>query len=185
MPLTVRPAHPHDLPHLLRLNQRAVPNVNSLSPIAFADLLATAEACLVVTGTEDGAHPAGFLLGLGPGLGYASENYRWFDAEYDDFFYIDRVVVAESVRGQGVGSALYGAAALLARGRGSSRLCCEVNLEPPNPGSLRFHERLGFTRVGEQSTEGGSKQVVLLVKSVPAAPPIEVPTTLRVRGERG
>jgi predicted GNAT superfamily acetyltransferase len=28
-------------------------------------------------------------------------------------------------------------------------LCCEVNVEPPNPGSLRFHERIGFAEVGQ------------------------------------
>jgi predicted GNAT superfamily acetyltransferase len=34
-----------------------------------------------------------------------------------------------------------------------SLLCCEVNLEPPNPGSLRFHHRIGFTEVGQHSPQ--------------------------------
>jgi len=36
-------------------------------------------------------------------------------------------------------------------------LCCEVNEEPPNPGSMRFHERFGFKPVSGQQTEGGKK----------------------------
>ena len=28
---------------------------------------------------------------------------------------------------------------------------CEVNTMPPNPGSMRFHERLGFSQVGTQT----------------------------------
>jgi predicted GNAT superfamily acetyltransferase len=39
---------------------------------------------------------------------------------------------------------------------------CEVNLDPPNPESLAFHARLGFARVGEQETKGGSVTVALL-----------------------
>jgi predicted GNAT superfamily acetyltransferase len=42
-------------------------------------------------------------------------------------------------------------------------LCCEVNLEPPNPGSLRFHQSIGFVEVGRLGT-ADTKMVQLLVK---------------------
>lgn len=42
----------------------------------------------------------------------------------------------------------------------------EVNLDPPKPGSLAFHRRLGFASVGEQATTGGSVTVTLLAASV-------------------
>ena len=45
-------------------------------------------------------------------------------------------------------------------------MTCEVNLEPPNPESLAFHDRLGFGRVGEQATKGGSVVVALLSRDV-------------------
>lgn len=45
-------------------------------------------------------------------------------------------------------------------------LTCEVNLEPPNPHSLAFHHRLGFTQVGEQVTTRGTVRVALLVRPV-------------------
>ncbi|MHB1091087.1 MAG: hypothetical protein ACYC06_04325 [Ilumatobacteraceae bacterium] len=34
-------------------------------------------------------------------------------------------------------------------------LTCEVNLQPPNPDSLRFHQRLGFGEVGQQESKPG------------------------------
>jgi predicted GNAT superfamily acetyltransferase len=43
---------------------------------------------------------------------------------------------------------------------------CEVNLDPPNPRSLAFHERLGFREVGRQATKGGAFTVVLLAAAV-------------------
>jgi predicted GNAT superfamily acetyltransferase len=33
---------------------------------------------------------------------------------------------------------------------------------PPNPGSLAFHERLGFKQVGVRQEEGGAKAVALM-----------------------
>ena len=34
-------------------------------------------------------------------------------------------------------------------------LALEVNADPPNEGSLRFHARLGFVEVGQQDTPYG------------------------------
>ena len=47
-----------------------------------------------------------------------------------------------------------------------SLLCCEVNLEPPNPGSLRFHQRIGFTEVGQSIPEYANYRVSYLSKSI-------------------
>ena len=47
-----------------------------------------------------------------------------------------------------------------------SMLCCEVNLEPPNPGSLRFHHRIGFTEVGQSIPEYANYRVSYLSKSL-------------------
>jgi uncharacterized protein len=38
-----------------------------------------------------------------------------------------------------------------------------VNLEPPNPGSLRFHQSIGFVEVGRLGT-ADTKMVQLLAK---------------------
>jgi hypothetical protein len=43
-------------------------------------------------------------------------------------------------------------------------LTCEVNLEPENPPSLKFHDRQDFQEVGTLRTETGTKLVSLRLK---------------------
>ena len=66
---------------------------------------------------------------------------------------------------------LYGAVFHAAKTARAERVCCEVNLEPPNPGSVRFHEQLGFRGIGEQSTEKGQKRVLLMEKRIQSEVP--------------
>jgi hypothetical protein len=93
---------------------------------------------------------------------YDSPNFEYFKNRYADFAYVDRVFVSEPYRGRGVASSLYRDLVDELQG-GTSRVTCEVNLIPPNPGSIAFHERLGFRQVDEQDTEGGHKRVSLMV----------------------
>ena len=106
------------------------------------------------------ARLAGFMIGLRPGTAYQSLNYRWFCEHYDDFAYVDRVVVADWAQRRGVAEALY-------RGFAMSQtdvdiLTCEVNIRPANDGSMRFHQRMGFRQVGTQEVDNGEKEVALL-----------------------
>ena len=39
---------------------------------------------------------------------------------------------------------------------GYDSILCEVNIMPPNPGSIRFHKRFDFKECGSQFTEGGT-----------------------------
>ena len=101
---------------------------------------------------------AGFCLTMAPGADYESLNYQWFSSRYEEFTYLDRIVVSSASRNEGLGAALY--AELELRIAGTPRwLLCEVNVKPLNEGSLRFHRRIGFTEVGQQDTEGGTKRV--------------------------
>jgi predicted GNAT superfamily acetyltransferase len=114
---------------------------------------------------EDG-RVVGFLLAVGPGQPYESLNYRWFATRHDDFLYIDRVVVGGAHQRSGVGAALYDDVAAFAAAHGYRRLVCEVNIEPPNPGSDAFHARRGFVEVGTQWVADGTKRVALLELAV-------------------
>lgn len=154
--LEIRPSQPGDLPHLLRLNNAAVPAVNELTAEALLDLLNSALTCVVAA--QDG-EPRGFLLCVADGTGYESRNYQWLSKRFSNFAYTDRICVDETLRGQKIGDALY--AALFKHLEGSDRcFVCEVNERPPNPGSLRFHKRLGFDEVGR--ADNGEKAVVYL-----------------------
>ncbi|MCB9745183.1 MAG: GNAT family N-acetyltransferase [Alphaproteobacteria bacterium] len=156
--LRIRVATPRDLPRVLELNAAAVPATSEISLAELEALAGWAFRLSVAVDAED--RPQGFLLTLGSGQPYQSLNYQWFSARYTRFAYMDRVVVDAAWRSRGVGGALY--ADLDAHAEPGLPFLCEVNLKPPNPASLRFHERLGFRPVGEQDTEGGKKRVVML-----------------------
>jgi predicted GNAT superfamily acetyltransferase len=151
----LRDALSDDLPEVLALNQKALPHVNSVALKDMQRFLEQAAYFKVIGSLK------GFLIALRPGLDYASDNYRWFSNNFDDFFYIDRIVIAEDARGRGLGSQLYKDLISTARSC-APRLTCEVNSQPPNPQSMAFHTGFGFASVGSQRTEGGTKEVSLL-----------------------
>lgn len=152
-----------DIPRLVELNDAASPAVPITSEAEMAELLGAAGFTLAVRADET---LIGFVIGMRAGAAYASENYRFFDARSSDFLYVDRIVIDDPQRGAGIGRALYEAVFELARNEALREVTCEVNLDPPNPGSLAFHARLGFERIGEQETKGGSVTVALLAATV-------------------
>lgn len=156
----IRPVVGADLATILALNQQAVPAVSPLDGDALAALVDLAAATLVAV---DGGVVAGFVVVFGPGAPYTSPNYRWFVDRYPAFRYVDRIVVAPTARGRGLGGALYDE---VERRGGAPWLTCEVNLRPRNEASLRFHARRGFVEVGRQDTDGGAKRVALLAKAL-------------------
>jgi predicted GNAT superfamily acetyltransferase len=162
--LRMRVIRDTDAEEVATLNENAVPAVNSLTVDDVRDLLAKCDVAVVAT-NHQGVIQA-FLLSLGPGMDYYSENYQWFEARGVRHQYIDRIVVAPSARGTGVGRALYESVFERARERGANEVTCEVNVEPPNPGSLAFHDRLGFRPLAEQDTKDGSVRVALLARPV-------------------
>ncbi|RVU37936.1 GNAT family N-acetyltransferase [Hwanghaeella grinnelliae] len=161
--ISLRDISKEDAAAITALNNAAVPNVNALEEDALYTLAMSADYARVAVG-EDGI--AGMMLAFGPGVSYGSPNYQWFDARYRDFFYVDRIVVAETARGQGIGKRLYEDVVAFSAGRAEC-LACEVNERPPNPGSMRFHKTLGFNVVGSQETEGGAKSVAMMVWQLP------------------
>jgi len=157
-----------DLDRLVAVNDAAYPAVPLTPAAELAELIAMSSVVVVV---DDGS-AAGFVLGMPPGLGYQSENYLFFSSRAREqgtsFVYVDRIVLAAHLRGRGVGPQLYSAVFAEARRVGADEVLCEVNIEPPNPGSLAFHTRLGFVEVGRQSTKGGANLVSLLAAPVVA-----------------
>jgi predicted GNAT superfamily acetyltransferase len=129
---------------VLALNNGAVPNVNALDAAAFAWL---AEHATYFRVAEDGEGIAGFVMMIEHGTEYWSANYAWFSSRYELFLYLDRVVVAPRAQRSGIGRVLYDDVTAFARDRWP-RITLEVNLQPPNPVSVAFHERMGFREVG-------------------------------------
>ena len=145
MPL-LRPYASADAASAHALNQANVPEVGTADADRWAWLASLADHASVI---EDGDEVVGLLLGFAEGSAYDSPNYRWFAARHERFAYVDRIAVAEPFRGAGVAQDLYRSFEAWALGRGIGVLCAEVNTVPPNPRSLRFHERFGFEVVAD------------------------------------
>ncbi len=153
-----------DLDTVTELNAAATPAVNLLTRDEVAALYAASDIAMVAT--YRAGIPVAFLISLAGGLDYASENYAFFESRGVPHQYIDRIVVAPEAKGTGVGRAFYESVFERARERGVHEVTAEVNVRPANPGSLAFHDRLGFQHLGEQETKDGSVRVRLLARSV-------------------
>lgn len=132
------------------------------SPLDMARLRQLADWATVAEAVVEGGQVQAFLLGFAPDSPYDSPNYRWFCDRYPQFAYIDRVVVAEAARGRGLARHLYGRLADHAGRHALGPLVCEVNTDPPNPGSDAFHAALGFAEVG-RAVLGPAKAVRYLL----------------------
>lgn len=174
MTVTTRDIDPTELPTLLAMNNAAIPAVNLLDSDSLLDLVSLAHAAVVVVDDDDPARPLGLVVTLTVSNDY-ERNYRWFVERGGDFLYVDRIVIAEGVRGQGLGQILYERVFAEAELVSLTEVTCEVNLDPPNPGSLAFHDRLGFVQIGEQVTKGGAVRVALLSAPVVSASALPEP----------
>lgn len=172
--MSLRPVRDTDTQQLLALNSAAVPAVNDLDVAELTAILGSSHSALAVVSDTEPDTVLGFAILFAAGADYASENYTWFSTRAAQFLYVDRIVVAAGHRGQGLGALLYSAIFDAARALGTDTVFCEVNLRPANPESLAFHDRLGFTEIGRQSTKNDTVVVSLLsaaVSDTRSAPP--------------
>ena len=161
----LRDATPSDWPAIVALNEA---DVHFLSPLDAARLTQLAAVACYLRVVEEQGTVAAFLLGFAAGADYDSPNYRWFNARYDAFLYVDRIVVAPAFRGRKLAGRLYDDFEAAARASGAPRIVCEVNIAPPNPASLAFHARRGFREIG-RIPYGEGKTVSLLQFDLPPA----------------
>lgn len=162
--MRIRDARPGDLEQILRLNGSSVQFLSPLTSGRLRGLHAAAAYHRVMD--QDSAVQA-FLLALREGAAYDSPNYRWFSDRFDRFLYIDRIVVSEAWRGQGIARLLYEDLFSFARRENAGLVVCEFDVDPPNEPSCRFHERFGFEEVGTQRVGPNLKRVSLQAVSLP------------------
>ena len=162
----IRPAIAADFPAILALNAALV---HFLSPLDRARLRLLHEQAAYHRVVEIDGGVVAFLLAFREGAAYDSPNYLWFAQRYSEFLYIDRVVVDPAQQGRAFGARLYDDLFAYARIAGVATVTCEFDLDPPNPGSQKFHARFGFREVGTQWLAGGKKQVSLQARTVRTA----------------
>lgn len=146
-----------DRADVIALNER---HVHLTAPMDDARLDHLADVGTVEVMRHDGAF-AGFVITVAGDAAYDSDNFGWFAARYDEFHYLDRVVVHEDFRRRGIARLTYDAleARIAAR---SPLLALDVNSDPPNVESLAFHAARGYEKVGERDFR--DHRVALLVK---------------------
>jgi predicted GNAT superfamily acetyltransferase/uncharacterized protein YggU (UPF0235/DUF167 family) len=164
-----------DWPRLLELNLASERELSALDERRLEWILSLAHSSVVI---EHGREIVAFALAIAPGTPYDSENYRWFASRFEQFLYLDRIVVAESQRRRGIGTLLYDA--MEARAAPLGRMVCEVNVAPSNPASLAFHAARGYAEIGRLE-HGPEKVVALLSKELHPAPA----QAAMVAGEKG
>jgi uncharacterized protein len=147
-----------DAAAVLRLNADVVWALSPLDATSLAEHRALAAFALVC---DVEGEVAAFAIAYTPGTSYRSVNYAWHSAHFDDFVYLDRIAVDPAFRRRGIAKAIYDAIEGEAKPHG--RMVCEVNSDPPNVGSLSFHEARGYREVGHLVQPDGH-QVVLLEK---------------------
>jgi hypothetical protein len=153
----LRPLADADIDDVLALNER---NVEALAPMDEDRLRLLQKWSDRFDVLEHDEGFAGFVITFAPGSPYDSENYRWFTERHTSgFYYLDRIVLHESVRRQGLGTFVYDDLESVARRHG--RLCLEVNLVPRNDASLAFHDRRGYQEVGRM---GDAAHLVALME---------------------
>jgi predicted GNAT superfamily acetyltransferase len=160
---SIRDSRPDDVDAVRRLNRANEPEVGPLDDARVALFERSAARFRVVTVDE---LLCGLFVGLVEAVDYASPNYRWFAERHGRFAYVDRIALSPELRGAGAADALYDDFESWARSTGRPVLCAEVNVVPPNPRSLRFHERRGFAVVDEVAPYGGDERVAMVEKSL-------------------
>ena len=147
-----------DIDAMWAINEQGLPGTGRVSKEEIGRLL---EFSSLSVGVFDQSELLGFVICLPPNTAYGSLNYAWFNEHYDSFVYVDRIAVAEEKRNRGVGSSLYNHVVSYSE-QHRVPIAAEVNRNPPNPGSMRFHHRFDFEEVGVLHHE--EKSVTMFVK---------------------
>ncbi len=158
--LTIHPATIDDFAVIESLNNSVVNLTSPMDAERIQQLHAMSSYHRVIV--QDSQLMA-FLLVLGPDCDYNSVNYQWFDQHYDNFAYIDRIVVRDGSRGRGLGTLLYENLFAWAISQQIGNIVCEYNVEPLNEASRNFHNALGFQEVSLEKI-GRAKQVSMQLR---------------------
>ena len=150
----IRELHSRDIEGVLKLNNESVPAVNKLLTVDLENILSMSKKSW---GIEIGENIVAALITLESGEPYRSDNYIWLETQFNNFCYVDRIMVDVDAKRNGYGKKLYATLESYAEEMGIEVLLCEVNVEPPNPHSLAFHIDLGWKPFFDREHGPGKK----------------------------
>jgi len=145
MSVTIRPATPADIPHIVRIYAPAVLTGSSSFELEPPDDMEMARRMKAVL---DGGYPylAAESGGRFAGYAYASV-YRTRPAYRHSVE--DSVYIAPEMQGRGIGRALMQTLIEECTKRGFRQMLAVIGDSPNQPGSVRLHEACGFRVVGQ------------------------------------
>ncbi|MDG1551000.1 MAG: GNAT family N-acetyltransferase [Candidatus Poseidoniaceae archaeon] len=141
------------------INEQGLPGTGKVTVEEVSRLI---EISNISLGVYEQEQLVGFVICLSPNVDYSSLNYAWFNEKFDNFLYVDRIAVSKDHRNKGVGSYIYQKLIEISQQK-NVPITAEVNLEPPNPGSMRFHHRFDFVEVG--TLHHNEKSVTMLMRN--------------------
>ncbi len=145
---------------LLEINNAAVPDLNEITLLKAEWMM---EHCVVPNQVMLDGKVAGAIVVLSDHCGFDSDYYRWFTARYENFLYIDRVIVVAWARGRGVAKSIYAEVERVANEK-QQAIVADVYAQPPNMPSLQLHRSMGFEEIAQVYMPGVGKTVSKLVK---------------------
>ena len=147
---TVRNIEIADLARVLEINNANTPGVSELTMSELETDIANCLHALAIY--NEHGEVCAFCITFAPDAPDAGANHQWFAERFESFVYLDRIAIDSTHQNLGLGALLYQTVEQrMLNSAEYSLLCCEVNLEPPNPGSLRFHKRIGFSEFDQRS----------------------------------
>ncbi len=169
MSIIIRDVREHELDLVLALNNAAGPGILPMDAAKLQFFWENADYFRVAE--KDGLL-AGFLVAVSPDAPHDSPNFLWFRERYPKFLYIDRIVIASTRRGAGVGRVFYGDVQSFAEVR-VPRIAAEVFLESSSHPALLFHGSFGFREVGQHLMAGPGLRAAMLVKELCSYPYVQ------------
>jgi len=166
MSIVIRDVREHELDSVLALNNAAGPGILPMDAARLRSFFENADYFRVA---ESDGHLAGFLVALSHAAPHDSPNFLWFRERYPEFLYVDRIVIASTRRGAGVGRVFYGDVQSFAETR-LPALACEVFLEDVSHPALLFHGSFGFREVGQHVMPGVGRRAAMLMKELCSYP---------------
>jgi predicted GNAT superfamily acetyltransferase len=143
-----------DIERMLLLNNA---NASETSLLNTSDMIGLLNKAFYCKGIDRGV--TALLIALDHNALYDNPNFNWFKQRRNSFVYIDRIIVSDIARGQGLARRLYQDFFAEARLAGHDRVVCEVNIYPPNPASNVFHDAMGFVEIGRAAIHNETKVV--------------------------
>lgn len=150
-----------------RLNERMAPEALNLSERMFSEL---AQRCDYRFELKAGPRLSAFALAMSSNQAIDHVSYQWFMTRFDDFVYLDRIVVDNPFFRQGLGTQLLEACVAKAHNEHKTLIVCQVHDRPSNKVGHLFAQSMEFHAI--ESVMLPSREIVTMYqRSIAIATP--------------